>query len=339
MKYFRIVAPDLAIDFGTFSTLAMRLDNGVVLEEPTAIALNAKKKEIVAIGKKAKALIGKSPENITAMHPLSNGVIADFDLTQAMLEYYIRKALPGVSLIAPRVAISVPSNATDVENRAIQDACLQAGARNVYLVEEILAAAYGANAIDNTGNGAMILSIGAGLTEIAIVSEYGVITSQAMPEGGSYIDHAIMDYVKSKFNLIIGEQTAENIKIAIGTLRTNDQMNMMEASGRDVETGIPRSIDLKAMDITEAMSRFIHKLIENIKIVLEKTPPELAADIMNKGIIITGGASQIDGLVEYIYNEAGVEAHSSSMPKMDTINGLAKIMKNINQWEEREKHD
>lgn len=331
MSHIRFKAPDLAIDLGTANTIVARPDGKILINEPTVLALDYKKMEILAIGKEAKDLIGKSPKEISPVCPMENGVISDFDLAQAMLESSIHKAIPGVSLIAPRVAITIPSGASDVENRAIQDAVLQSGARNVYLIEEPLASAYGAGLIQEDTRGAMVLNIGAGSSEVAVVSRYGVITSETLHSGGDLLDGEIEDYIRDRYELIIGKNTAERLKIAIGTLHEDQQMNAMEISGRDASSGLPKSIDVYASDITAAMTAFINELVEAVLFTLEKTPPELASDILNKGLMITGGASQIDGLDEYISSSLHIKVNLSKDPLYDTIHGCMLILKDIDK--------
>lgn len=336
MKYFRIVAPDLSIDLGTSHTIVARSDKGIVVQEPTVLALDYKKLEILALGQEAKEMLGKTPENIVAVRPLIGGVISDFDLTSAMLEYYIHKAIPGLSLLAPRVTISVPSGATDVENRAIQDACLQSGARDVFLVEESLAAAFGAGVLKNDSQGVMIVNLGAGSSEVAVCSSYGVITSQNYKSAGDDVDKAIQDIIRDKYGLIIGSNTAENLKKTIGSLRYDNQRNVMEISGRDQVNGMPKSIDVVSSDITEAIQPFVKDLVDTIHFTLEKTPPELSADIMKKGILMTGGSSLFDGLDGFLEEQLGIHVQLSKHPMEDTILGTQMIMKNIKTFVKRE---
>jgi len=242
-------------------------------------------------------------------------------------------------MIAPRVIISVPSGSTDVEQRAIQDACLQSGARDVYLVEETLASAYGAKMINDKTTGVMVLNIGAGTTEVAVVSGYGVITSEMMKQGGDDLDLAVKEHIREKYSLIIGDNTAENIKKAIGTLHADKQNNAMEVSGRDIVSGMPKNIDIYASDITGSMMRFVERVVDSVRFTLEKTPPELAADITKKGLLLTGGASQIDGLAEYIESKLGIRVCTSEHPLEDTINGAIAIMKNIDQLKAKDQRD
>lgn len=330
MKYIRFKAPDLAIDLGTASIRLARLDRQNIYEEPCVIALDYKKMEIVAIGREAKELIGKSPENIIAVSPLEGGVVSDYDLTQALLEYYIRLSLPGISLLAPRITISFPSGATDVEQRAIRDACLQSGARDVFLVEEALASAFGSGRLESATGGAFILNIGAGSSQIAVVNRYGVICSETIRRAGNSMDKAIASYIKEKYKLEIGSSTAEEIKINISSLKADKQERSMEISGRDLLTAMPKTIEVFAYDITEAIRPFIEELIDKLRLVLEKTPPELSGDIMKEGLLMTGGLSRLDGLDEYIQAQLNISCSISENPDMDTIMGARYIMKHIN---------
>lgn len=332
MKYFRIVAPDLAIDLGTANTMVMRLDKGIILSEPSTVALDFKKGEIVSIGQEAKDMIGKTPDNIAVVRPLENGVVSDFDITQALIEYYIRKAMPGIAILQPRITISVPSGATDVENRATQDACLQAGARDVYLVEESLASAYGAGLPVDRSKGSMILNIGAGTTEVAVVSMYGIITSETLKRGGDDWDRMLQTYLREKYDIVVGLNTCETLKKTIGTLRTTEQMNAMEISGRHQTSGMPINVDVFASDVTNAILPAVEDIVDAIRYTLEKTPPELSADILKHGLTLTGGASQIDGLVELIQEQVEVPVKLSENPETDTIRGAALIMKNIDSY-------
>lgn len=335
MKYFRVIAPDLAIDLGTANTVVARMDHGIVIEEPTVVALDFRKREILAIGEQAKALIGTSPENIVAVRPLQGGAISDFDLTQALLEYYIHRAIRGISIVAPRLTISVPSGATDVENRAVQDACLQAGARDVYLVEETLASAYGANVVDENTKGTMILNIGAGTTEVAVVSRYGVVTSETLSQGGDSIDRCIAETVRKRYGLELGENTAERLKIVLGSFHDDAQMQTFEVGGRDEVTGMPKNVIVFSSDVTVAMSDFTGELVDRIHRTLEKTPPELATDIMRSGLLLTGGGAQMRGLSEYLENEIGIPVTVSEDPLHDTVHGAMSIMKNIDAMQKR----
>lgn len=339
MELFRIKAPDLAMDMGSAMTRAVRVDQKTMIEEPSVVALDFQKMQILAVGYEAKELLGKSPENMVAVRPLHNGVISDYDLTQALIEHYIHRLLPGISIVAPRLVIAFPSGATDVEQRALEDACLQSGVRDVFLIEESMAAAYGAGVMHNATEGAFLLNIGAGTTEVAVVNSYGVIASKTIKRGGEALDSAIRDFVRAKYDLMIGENTAEEVKRQIGTLRRDRQQDAMEVSGRDLITGMPKSIDLFAEDVTEAVLPAVRELVDSLRQVLEKTPPELSADIMKTGVLLTGAASRFDGLDEFIASELHITATLSKHPAQDTILGCRYIMMHLNEMLGRGERD
>lgn len=327
------------MDLGSAMTRAVRVDQNVMIEEPSVVALDFQKLQILAVGYEAKDLLGKSPENMIAVRPLQNGVISDYDLTQALIEHYIHRLLPGISMVAPRLVIAYPSGATDVEQRALEDACLQSGVRDVFLVEESMAAAYGAGVIQNATQGAFILNIGAGTTEVAMVNSYGVIASQTVKRGGDALDRAIREFVRDKYDLMIGENTAEKMKCQIGTLRADRQQDAMEVSGRDLLTGMPKSIDLYAEDVTEAILPFVREVVENLRLTLEKTPPELSADVMKRGVLLTGAGARIDGLDAFIQEELRIEASLSKHPDQDTILGCRYLMLHLNEMLGRGERD
>lgn len=340
MNYFRIKAPDLAIDIGTAFIRISRLDRQSILEEPCVVALDYKRLEILAVGQEAKDLMGKSPDNIIAIHPLKDGVVSDYDLTQALLEYYIRGSLPGISLLAPRLTVAFPSGATDVEQRAIQDACYQSGAREVFLVEEALAAAFGAGRITSASKGVFILNMGAGTNQIAVVNRYGVVTSETIRRSGKAMDEAIISYIQDKYKLVIGENTAESLKIKIASLRQERQQDSMELGGRDLLTGMPKNIEVFTSDLTEALTPFVLELVDRIRLVLEKTPPELSSDVMESGLFMTGAGAQLDGLAEYIQMKLKIATELSAHPTQDTILGARYVMSHIEDLIPRgEKHD
>lgn len=327
MKYFRVVAPDLAIDLGTANTLVYRKGKGILYREPTVVALETATGRILAIGEEAKQMIGKTPESIVPISPLAHGAVSDFDITLALLEHYIKKALPGVSILQPRLTISIPSGSTDVESRAIEDACLQAGARDVYLVEEALASAFGAGLSVDEPTGSMVMNLGAGTTEVAVCSLYGVVTTTTLKSGGDDMNLRIQDVLREKYSIMVGIPTCEILKEKIGTIRENS--DCMEVSGRDVQTGMPRSVDVYSMDLREAIMPMVDEFVDSIRITLEKTPPELSADIMQQGLMLTGGGALLDGLAEYIADNIQMTVTISSQPMEDTIYGAAKIMDNI----------
>lgn len=331
MKYFRFLAPDIAIDMGTSNTLIARLDKGIVVREPTVVALDLDKKEVITVGQAAKDLIGKSPDSVLAIKPLRDGVISDFELTQALLEYYIRRANPGISLIAPRVAICIPSGATDVEQRALQDAVLQSGARDVILIEEPVASAYGAGLIQENrpSQAAFIVDLGAGTSEAAIVTGYGVLTAERLMKGGLYVDSLISARLRDQYDLIVGENTAESIKNGLASLRAGKQTSAMEVGGRDALSGMPRSVDVYAEDLRADLTSYADELIDTIRKTVEKTPPEVASDVMSKGIHLTGLLALLDGLDAYLSEHLLMPVNLSEKPDEEAILGAEEIMKNL----------
>ena len=329
MKYFRISAPDLAIDLGTANSLVHVSGKGIQLNEPTVVALKVTDGEIAAIGEKAKEMLGKTPENIVEIMPLKDGVINDYDIALLLIEHHIKSVLKGISMIQPRGIITVPSSATDVEMRAITDACLQAGLRDVYLVEESLASAVGAGLPVNKPTGNLIVNLGAGNIEIAVVSLYGIVASKTIRYGGDRLNKLISQFIKEKYTLIIGPETAENLKLKLGTLREDGQNNMMEIGGRDLYSGMPKSVDVFSSDITEALSSAFLSIIDGIREVLERTSPELSRTILKNGITLTGGTSQFDGIDSFIEDEIGIKTMLSEKPYEDAVIGAAKILKNI----------
>ncbi|WP_053943135.1 rod shape-determining protein [Kallipyga gabonensis] len=341
MKYFRILAPDIAIDMGSANTLVARIDKGIILREPTVVALDLDKKEVITVGQAAKDLIGKSPDNVIAIRPLRDGVISDFELTQALLEYYIRKASPGISMVAPRVAISIPSGATDVEQRALQDAVLQSGSRDVILIEEPVASAYGARLIDpdRPSQAALIVDLGAGTAESAIVTGYGVITSEILRKGGENLDGRIKNKLKESYDLIIGDNTAENIKNGIASFRKDKQTTAMEVGGRDALSGMPRSVDIYASDVYDELTAYADDLIDTIRRTVEKTPPEVASDVISRGIHLTGGLALLDGIGEYLQETLLMPVHVSKAPAEDAIQGSLMIMKKLDKDLKGKKND
>ncbi len=326
MAFFKIVAKDLAIDLGTANTLVYEKGKGIIVNEPSVVAMNAESGEVIAIGEEAKEMLGRTPTEIIAIKPLDDGVIADFDITQAMLQYFIKKASPDFTLLQPRVVISVPSGVTDVERRAVEDAALHAGARDAFLVEESLAAAVGSNLPVERAMGNMVLNMGAGTTEVAVVSLNGIVTSRSVDVGGDMLDRAIVEHIKDKYALMIGLTTAEQIKIEIGSLRLGDQSNRLEISGRDMVSGMPVKRHITTKDVTEAILSIVQRVVDAIRQTLETTPPELAADIVNNRILLTGGSAQLVGLDELIEKEIGIGVTLSEHPQESTALGVGKLL-------------
>lgn len=298
----------LGIDLGTTSTLVYVPGKGIVLNEPSVVAISADGKQILAIGLEAKEMIGKTPDDIVAYRPMRDGVIADYRITEAMLRYYIAKALGKFNIIKPDVIISVPAGITSTERRAVIEAAVKAGAKNAYVVKEPILAAIGAGIPIQEAIGHMIVDIGGGTTDIAVISLGGIVAAKSVKCAGNKIDHAIADYIKKTFNLAIGDKTAEEVKIKIGSAIPLEEELVMNIKGRDFITGLPRSIEIKTNEITKAITKELREMIKAIKDVFQETPPELASDIIDRGIIMTGGSSQLRNLPELVFRRTGVKA-------------------------------
>lgn len=297
---------DMGIDLGTANTLVHVKGRGIVLREPSVVAIQRDNGEVLAVGEEAKQMIGRTPGNIIAVRPLKDGVIADFDVTQAMLKYFIGKAMDSKSFVRPRVVVGVPSGVTEVEKRAVIDASIQAGAREAYLIEEPMAAAIGAGLPVHEPTGSMVVDIGGGTTEIAVISLGGIVTSRSIRIGGDEMDASIVQYIKRTYNLMIGERTAEEIKITIGSAIVPPGNATMDIRGRDLVSGLPKTLNIKASEIKEALSEPVQKIIDAVKGTLEKTPPELAADVMDHGIMMTGGGALLRDLDRLLSKETGM---------------------------------
>lgn len=297
---------DMGIDLGTANTLVHVKGRGIVLREPSVVAIQRDNGEVLAVGEEAKQMIGRTPGNIVAVRPLKDGVIADFDVTQAMLKYFISKAMDSKSFVRPRVVVGVPSGVTEVERRAVIDASIQAGAREAYLIEEPMAAAIGAGLPVHEPTGSMVVDIGGGTTEIAVISLGGIVTSRSIRIGGDEMDDAIVQYIKRTYNLMIGERTAEEIKIAIGSAIVPKENKCLDIRGRDLVSGLPKTLNIRASEIKEALSEPVQKIIDAVKGTLEKTPPELAADVMDHGIMMTGGGALLCDLDRLLSKETGM---------------------------------
>ena len=298
----------LGIDLGTTSTLVYVPGKGVVLNEPSVVAVSEEDNKILAIGLEAKNMIGKTPENIIAYRPMKDGVIADYRVTEAMLRYYINKALGKWNFMKPDVLASVPAGVTSTERRAVIEAAIKAGAKNAYVVKEPILAAIGAGIPIQEAVGHMIVDIGGGTTDVAVVSLGGIVASTSVKCAGNKIDYSITDYIKKTFNLGIGDKTAEDIKIKVGSAIPLDEELTITIKGRDFITGLPRSVEIKTNEIVKAISRELREMINAIKDVFQDPPPELASDIIDKGIIMTGGSSQLRNLPELVFRRTGVKA-------------------------------
>lgn len=327
-----MISKDLGIDLGTANTLVHVKGKGVLLREPSVVAIERDTGAILAVGEEAKQMIGRTPGNIIAVRPLADGVIADFDVTQSMLKYFISKALKNRPFVKPRVVVGIPSGVTEVEKRAVIDATLQAGAREAYLIEEPMAAAIGAGLEVHEPTGNMVVDIGGGTTEVAIISLGGIVTSKSIRIGGNEMDQAIASYIKKEYNLLIGERTAEEIKIKLGSAELKEgeeTIDSMDIRGRDLVTGLPKSLTITSAEMREALAEPVNSIIEAIKVTLEKTPPELAADIMDRGIVMTGGGSSLSGLDKRVNQETGMPIHIAENPLDCVALGTGKVLEEL----------
>jgi rod shape-determining protein MreB len=322
----------IAIDLGTANTLVWVAEEGIVANEPTVVAISADDNKVVAVGEDAKKMLGRTPETLIASRPMRDGVIADYQVTEAMLRYFIGKVVGRVQMFKPDVMICVPAGCTQVERRAALDATLSAGAAHAYLIDEPLAAAIGAGIPVSAPSGHMILDIGGGAAEAAVISLGGVVVHKSVRVAGNKIDEAIQDYMKKKHNLILGDQTAEQIKIKIGSATKVAKDEKMEISGRDQVFGLPRSLEVTSSDITEAIRSPLIQIVGAVKGVLEDTPPELASDIIDKGIVMSGGTSMLKNLDRLMTEETGVPAHVADDAMLCVVRGTGVVMENIELW-------
>lgn len=310
----RFFSRNIGIDLGTANTLVYVKGKGIVLREPSVVAIRRDTGSILAVGEEAKKMIGRTPGNIVAVRPMKDGVIADFDVTQIMLRHFIAKAYRRRTLFLPHVVVCVPSGVTEVEKRAVLDATKQAGAKEAFLIEEPMAASIGAGLPVEEPTGSMIVDVGGGTTEVAVISLGGVVTSESIRIGGDEIDNAIINYIKKTYNLMIGERTAEEIKIKIGSAYHLPEEGQMEVRGRDLVSGLPKVLDISSWEIETALAEPVTAIIDTIKTTLERTPPELAADIMEKGIVMTGGGALLSGLDRLVVEETGMPVYLAEDP-------------------------
>ncbi|GAB4381138.1 MAG: rod shape-determining protein [Elainellaceae cyanobacterium] len=327
---------DMGIDLGTANTLVYVSGKGIVLQEPSVVAIDQEDKVPLAVGEDAKKMLGRTPGNVVALRPLRDGVIADFDTAELMLKHFIRRVHEGrTGLIAPRIVIGIPSGVTGVERRAVMEAASQAGARDVYLIDEPVAAAIGAGlpVAEPTGN--MIIDIGGGTTEVAVLSLQGTVLSESVRVAGDELSEAIMQYMKKVHNLVIGERTSEEIKITIGSAypMDDDDEILMDVRGLHLLSGLPRTVTVKGPEIREAMSEPLSVIIEAVKRTLERTPPELAADIIDRGIMLAGGGALLRGLDTLISHETGIVVHVAADPLSCVVLGTGRVLENFKQLE------
>jgi len=323
---------DLGIDLGTANVLVFLRNKGIVVNEPSVVAVNTRNREILAVGDEAKQMIGRTPGSIVALRPMKDGVIADFETTQAMLRYFIRKAYKrGLFSPRPRVLVCVPSGVTEVEKRAVIEATISAGSRerDTFLIEEPMAAAIGSGLPVEEAQGSMIVDIGGGTCEVAVISLGGIVTSKSLRVAGNVLDDHIVNYCKKEFNLAIGERTAEEIKLKIGTVFNPDPTAEMEIRGRDLVSGLPKTITINAIDVNEAISEPVSQIVDAIKLTLERTPPELASDIMEAGIMLAGGGALLTGLDQLISHETGMPVLIAHEPLSCVARGTGLVLENI----------
>lgn len=326
---------DMGIDLGTANTLVYVSGKGIVLQEPSVVAIDKDEKIPLAVGEDAKKMLGRTPGNVVALRPLRDGVIADFDTAELMLKHFIRRVHEGRTLVSPRIVIGIPSGVTGVERRAVMEAAAQAGARDVYLIDEPVAAAIGAGlpVAEPTGN--LIIDIGGGTTEVAVLSLQGTVLSESVRVAGDELNEAIIQYMKKVHNLVIGERTAEDIKIQIGSAYPTyeDDDAMMEVRGLHLLSGLPRTVTIKGPEIRESMAEPLAVIVEAVKRTLERTPPELAADIIDRGIMLAGGGALLKGLDTLISHETGIVTHVAADPLSCVVLGTGRVLENFKQLE------
>jgi rod shape-determining protein MreB len=320
---------DMGIDLGTASTLVYVKGDGVVLCEPSVVAIERGTSHVLAVGDEAKRMLGRTPGNIIAIRPMKDGVIADFEITEAMLRYFIKKVHHRKVLVRPRIVIAIPSGITEVEKRAVKDSAERAGAREVFLIEEPIAAAIGVGLPIQEPIGNMVIDIGGGTTEIAVISLAGIVFSKSIRIGGDEMDEAIIEYLKKTYNVMIGERTAENIKIKIGSAYPLEEEMSLEAKGRDLVAGLPKTVTITSEEIREALQEPLRAILEIAKISLERTPPELAADLIEHGIVMAGGGSLLRGLDKLIAEETGLPVHIADDPLTAVAAGTGKVLNEI----------
>ena len=327
-----MITRKLGIDLGTTNTLVFVPGKGLVINEPTVVALSKPSNTVMAVGLEAKEMVGRTPGDIITYRPLKDGVIAEYYITKTMLEYFISKAIGRFNIFKPEVVISVSAGITSTEKRAVINAAREAGAKEVYLVKEPLLAALGANIPINSSSGNMIINLGGGTSEVAVISLGGIVTWSSRRVAGNHFDQAIMDYIKKKYALAIGETTAENIKIEIGTALTNSNKLTMQVRGRDLITGLPKDLAINSNEIVEAIDSYLDDIVASVQSVFNETPPELVADIMEKGIIVSGGTAQLRQIDEFFRRNLGVPAYVAEDPFYCVAKGTAVILEHLDVY-------
>ena len=322
----------MGIDLGTANTLVHVKGKGIIIREPSVVAVDKANNEVLAIGAEAKQMIGRTPGHIIAIRPMKDGVIADFDITQSMLKFFIKKAIGKNSLVRPRIVVGVPSGVTEVEKRAVIDATVQAGAREAYLIEEPMAAAIGAGLPVQEATGSMVVDIGGGTCEVAVISLGGIVVSKSIRTGGDAMDDAIVRYIRKTFSLLIGERTAEEVKINIGTAMPLGNPEEMDIRGRDLVSGLPKSITINSNQVCEALNEPVTNILDAVRNTLERTPPELAADIMDRGVVMTGGSSLLRNLDRIMSRDTGMPVYVSDDAPSCVALGTGLAVENVDVY-------
>ncbi|WP_297377816.1 rod shape-determining protein [uncultured Helcococcus sp.] len=327
-----LVGKDLAIDLGSANTLVYKKNKGIIMNEASQLALDVKSGEVVAVGNKAQEMIGKAPENIAIVNPLEDGTISDFDFTKILIKYCLDQANKGLNIIQPRLVITAPSATSDIELRAIEDACIYSGAREVYIIESALASAIGAGFDVSKSEGRLIVNIGAGNTDISLVSLNGIVLSHSVKYAGNNFNRSIQSFIYDKYSIAVGDNTVRELKEKLASLDLSKENKSEEISGRDLLSGMPVIIDVFQSDIYEAIIKSIDKIGEGIRLVVEKTPPDLSMDILRNGIFLTGASSQIPGLDKYIGEKIGIKVEKSEYPVEDAVLGAGVVIDNLEDY-------
>jgi len=328
-SFLGLFSNDIGIDLGTANTLVYVKDRGIVLREPSVVAIQQGTKRILAVGEEAKRMLGRTPGNIVAVRPMKSGVIADFEITEAMLRYFIKKIHNRRKMVRPRIIIAVPSDITEVEKRAVKDSATHAGAREVFLIEEPMAAAIGVGLPVQEPAGNMIVDIGGGTTEVALISLAGIVFSRTVRVGGDEMDECIIQYMKRVYNLMIGERTAEEIKISMGSAYPVDEEISMEIKGRDLVAGLPKTLTIASEEIREALQEPVSSIIDAIRITLERCPPELSADLVDRGMILAGGGALLTGIDKLIAEQTGLPVHLADDPLSAVAEGTGVVLNEL----------
>jgi rod shape-determining protein MreB and related proteins len=328
-KIFGKYSRDLGIDLGTANTVVFARGEGIVLREPSVVALDKSSNRVLALGNEAKRMLGRTPGNIVAIRPMRDGVIADFEVTEVMLRHFIKKILNNRYFIKPRIVVGVPSGITGVERRAVLDAAMNAGAREAFLIEEPMAAAIGANLPISEPYGSMIVDIGGGTTEVAVIALGGIVIAKSIRVAGDELDEAIVNQCRKNYNLLIGERSAEEIKIQLGSVYPSQEESTIEVRGRDLVTGLPKTFTISAAEVRDALIEPVNIVVDAIRMTLEKTPPELAADIMDRGVVLAGGGALLRGLDKYISQETDLSVFVVDDPLSSVAYGTGKVLEEI----------